>query len=262
MPHFIFMLGLIMFALPAHAKVVGKTINYQVAGEMFTGYLAYDDALAGKRPGVLVVHEWWGHNAYARHRADMLAALGYTAFALDMYGTGQQADHPKDAMAFMQALTSDSAKLNGRFTAGLNQLKSADTTDSQHIAAIGYCMGGGIALNMARSGADLAGVAVFHGGLNGTTAVKKGDIKGEILVMMGEADPFIPQQQVAAFQAEMNAADVKYQLITYPGAKHSFTNPEADIFAAKFDMPVAYDRAADVDSWQHMQAFLARVLAK
>jgi len=249
-----------LFSLPAQAQIQEKEIKYSVDGSEFTGFLSFDDAIQGKRPGVLVVHEWWGHNTYARKRAVMLAKLGYTAFALDMYGSGKKAEHPKDAMAFMQAVTGNPDTMSSRFNAGLNILQNDKHTQSSNIAAIGYCMSGGIALNMARQGAALKGITVFHGGLAATTTAKEGDIKGKVLVLTGAADPFIPAEQVAAFEVEMKAAKVEYQLISYPSAKHSFTNPEADTFAERFGMPVAYDKSADTDSWKRMTKFLNEVL--
>jgi len=262
MKYFSILALLIITSLPAHAAVQTKEIVYHVGDTEFTGYLAWDDAVKGKRPGVLVVHEWWGHNEYARKRARMLAELGYTAFALDMYGTGKLADHPDTATAFMQAVTGNFELMKARFMAGLNILKKQKMVDSRRLAAIGYCMGGSISLNMARSGVDLDAVVVFHGGLGTQSPAKEGDIKGEVLVMVGAADPFIPSEQVAAFEDEMKAAKVKYQLIAYPGVRHSFTNPEADRFAKAFDLPMGYDAEADSDSWRRMQGLFKRVFAR
>ncbi len=247
--------------LPAEAAVQGREIAYQVDGKNFTGYLAYDDALAGERPGVLVLHEWWGHNAYARHRAEMLAGLGYTAFALDMYGSGKLADHPDDATKFMQAATADAEGLKKRFMAALKILQDQEDVNPEQVAAIGYCMGGGIALNMARAGMPLKGVAVFHGSLGTKQPVQAGQIKGEIAVFTGAADPFVPAEQVQAFEQEMQAAGVRFTLKSYPGAKHSFTNPDADGFAERFGMPLAYDKAADADSWRRLTDFLHRIFS-
>lgn len=246
-------------SLPAWAEVQTRDIVYHIGESEFTGYLAYDDSIKGKRPGVLVVHEWWGHNAYARRRARMLAELGYTAFALDMYGSGKQADHPDTATAFMQEVTGNAEVMKARFTAGLKVLREHESVDVERLAAIGYCMGGGISLNMARSGIDLDAVVVFHGGLGTESPVKPGAIKAEILVMTGGADPFVPPEQVAAFEKEMTAAGVTYALVSYPNVKHSFTNPEADRFASKFDMPLAYDAKADRDSWQRMLTLFKKV---
>lgn len=262
------MIALLVFAawgtaiLPAEAAVQGEEVVYQVDGQDYTGYMAFDDALSGERPGVLVLHEWWGHNAYARHRAEMLAGLGYTAFALDMYGSGQLADHPETATKFMQAATADPAKLKIRFLTALKILQDQPDVDPEQVAAIGYCMGGGIALNMARAGMPLKGVAVFHGSLGTNNPVKLGQVKGEITVFTGAADPFVPEEQVQAFKQEMQAAGVPYHLKSYPGVKHSFTNPEADGFAERFGMPLAYDKAADADSWKRLTSFLKRIFSQ
>jgi len=246
----------------AEAAVQGEEVVYQVDGQDFTGYMAYDDALSGERPGVLVLHEWWGHNAYARHRAEMLAGLGYTAFALDMYGSGKLADHPETATKFMQAATADAKALKKRFMTALKILQDQPDVDPEQLAAIGYCMGGGIALNMARAGMPLKGVAVFHGSLGTKQPVSSGQVKGEIAVFTGAADPFVPETQVQAFKQEMQAAGVPYQLKSYPGVKHSFTNPEADGFAERFAMPLGYDKAADADSWKGLTRFLKRIFSR
>jgi len=248
-----------LISVSAEAGVQGREMVYHIGDTEFTGYLAFDDAASGKRPGVLVLHEWWGHNAYARKRADMLAKLGYTAFALDMYGTGKLAAHPDDATKFMQAVTGDMPELKRRFQGALNILKSHSTVDQKRVAAIGYCMGGGISLNMARAGADLDGVIVFHGSLATEAPVKPDQIKADIMVFTGAADPFVPVEQVRAFEQEMNSAGVRYQLVTYPAVKHGFTNPAADAFAERFKMPLAYDKAADEDSWMQMKQFLQRI---
>jgi len=251
-----------LVSLPAFAAVQGREMTYQVNGAEFTGFLAYDDAIDGKRPGILVVHEWWGQTAYARKRANMLAALGYTAFALDMYGTGKVADHPEDAKAFMMAATSDAAVMTQRFQAGLHILREQPNVDAANIAVIGYCMGGGIALNMARAGVDVRGMAIFHGGLGTQTPAMPGQIRAEIMIFTGAADPYAPPQQIAAFEQEMKAAGVRYTLKSYPGAKHSFTNPEADAFGRRFSTPLAYDKGADADSWQLMQQFFSRIFKR
>ena len=192
-------LAVLVFATSAaRAAVKTETVPYRVGDKEFTGYLAYDDAIAGKRPGVLVVHEWWGLNAYARKRAEMLAGLGYTAFALDMYGTGQVADHPESAKAFSQAVMSDLAEAAKRFDAAKAVLLQQPTVDGTKVAAIGYCMGGSIVLNMARSGADLSGVVSYHGGLAAKTPAEPGKVKANVLVFTGQADPMVPTEQVQA----------------------------------------------------------------
>jgi len=256
---FLFILSLPLFSLNAQAGIQGREIVYHVGTTEFTGYLAFDDAFSGQRPGILVVHEWWGHNAYARKRADMLAALGYTAFALDMYGTGNVADHPDDARKFMQAVTEHMAVMKARFQAGLDILLKQPNVDKKKTAVIGYCMGGGIALNMARAGVDVKGVVTFHGALGTETLAKAGQIKAEIMVFTGAADPYAPPALVRAFKQEMTVANVSYTLKSYLGVKHSFTNPAADGLAKRFGMPLAYNKFADEDSWQRMQVFFRRV---
>lgn len=260
--HLLLIAGLLGGAT-AQAAVVGKEIAYQAANDeaKLTGYIAYDDAVEGKRPAVLVVHEWWGHNDYARKRADMLAELGYVAMAVDMYGDGKQADHPKQAKEFMMAVKSNMKVGEARFHAALDLLKGNEQADPAKLAAIGYCFGGGMVLEMARRGIDLQGVASFHGSLGSDTPAAKDSIKPALIVFNGEADKMSPPEQVKAFEAEMQAAGANYELINYPGVMHSFTNPEADAFAKKFNMPLAYDKAADEDSWNKLQGFLKRIFS-
>jgi len=259
MTKFLMFLLLSLMSANAFAHVQGREIKYHVGAHEFTGYLAFDDAVSGQRPGILVVHEWWGHTAYARKRAKMLAALGYTAFALDMYGSGVLADHPDDARAFMMAATGDKKEMKKRFLAGLNVLRKQLSVNKRKIAVIGYCMGGGIALDMARAGLNVDAVVSFHGTLGTMQPAKSGQVKAEILVFTGADDPYVPTQQVQVFEKEMQAAGVAYTLKSYPGAKHSFTNPAADGFAKRFNMPLAYNKAADTDSWQRMQIFFIRI---
>jgi dienelactone hydrolase len=244
------------------AELKTETIAYRVGDKEFTGYLAYDDAVAGKRPGVLVVHEVWGQNEYIRKRAEMLAGLGYTAFALDMYGGGQVADHPDTAKAFRQAVMSDMAVAATRFDAAKAVLLRQPTVEADKVAAIGYCMGGTIVLHMARLGADLDGVISYHGGLATQTPAQPGTVKAKVLVFTGEADPMVPKDQVQAFVGEMQQAGAEYMLVGYPGAKHAFTNPEADDLGQRFGMPLAYDKAADTDSWAQTGFFLKRIFAR
>lgn len=248
-----------MAGFSAQAEIKSQQVKYQVGGEEFTGYLSYDDAVKGKRPGIVVVHEWWGHNPYARKRAEMLAGLGYTALALDMYGSGKLASHPKDATAFMMAVMKDFKVAKARFNTAHDLLKNHATVDPAKTAAIGYCMGGGIVLNMALDGADLAGVVSFHGSLGGKNTAKPGQVKARLRLYNGAADPFVKPEQINAFEAGMKAAGVDYRIKHYPGVKHSFTNPDADSFGARFKLPLAYDKAADADSWAGMQAFFKEI---
>lgn len=246
------------FAVSAQAGIKTKEVVYRIGNVEFTGYLAYDDAVSGKRPGVLVVHEWWGHNAYARRRAEMLAKLGYTAMALDMYGTGKVAEHPKDAKAFASVVR-DFSVARARFNKAYEILKNDPTVNPAKMAAIGYCMGGSVVLNIARSGADLDGVVSFHGSLGNRVAAKPGSVKAKIRVYNGAADPFVKPEHLAAFEDELKAAGADYKIKNYEGVKHSFTNPEADVYAAKFKLPLAYNKAADEDSWAGMQAFFKEI---
>src|SRR5437899_8099391 len=238
--------ALLLSLAPRNVKVKTREIEYRQDGTVLQGFVAWDDAARGKRPGVLVVHEWWGHNEHARNQAKRLAQAGYVGFALDMYGKGKVATHPKDAEAFMTEATKDPAVMTARFNAALEQLKRNPHVDPDQIAAIGYCFGGGVVLGMARSGADLDAVATFHGHLATKTPAEKGRIKARILVLTGADDPMIPPAQVEAFKTEMTAAGAKFEVISYPGAKHSFTNPQAD----KTGMDgLAYNADADAKSW-------------
>jgi dienelactone hydrolase len=254
--------GMSLFSAQVAAEVKGRELTYSVAGISKQGFYAYDDAWTSPKPGVLVVHEWWGHNDYVRERARKLAAMGYAAFAMDMYGDGKTADHPKDAKAFSSAAWSDPVAMKARFEAAEQQLKAQPETMKQDVAAIGYCFGGGVVLEMARQGKPFSGVAVFHGSLVPKTRAEAGVVKTPILVAHGAADPMTKPEHVADFHNEMTDAGVQYQFISYPGAKHSFTNPEADSYAEKFGMPLGYSAHADQDSWAQLEGFLARAFAK
>lgn len=243
-------------------KVVGKKVTYQSGDTTLEGYLAYDEAKQGNRPGVLVVHEWWGLNDYARKRADMLAELGYTAFALDMYGQGRHTTHPDDAQKFMEETMSDMPAAQARFMAAYEVLKEHTTTDATKIAAMGYCFGGAVVLHMARAGTDLDGVASFHGNLGTQKPAAPGDIQGKVLVATGAADPFVPEEQVAAFRKEMSEANVDLEFVSYPDVKHSFTNPGATAVGAEAGMPLEYNQEADNDSWARLQRFLHSIFSE
>lgn len=253
-------IGLVLAcATASQAAVKGQEVTYGTKETTLKGYLAYDDAVKGKRPGVLVVHEWWGLNDYARKRVRMLAELGYTALAVDMYGEGKTAGHPDDAGKFAGELRQNLPLAKARFLAALDFLRQQPTVDVDRIAAIGYCFGGGVVLEMARAGADLDGVASFHGSLETANTASPGAVKAKVLVLNGADDPFVTPEQIAAFKREMEAAGVDYRFVNYPGAKHSFTNPEADAFGKKFNLPLAYDPEADRKSWQALQDFFAGI---
>ncbi len=244
----------------AQPKIVGKTVEYQAQGQTMKGYLAYDEKRKGKRPGVLVVPEWWGVNDYVRNRARMLAGLGYTALVVDMFGDGRQAATPEQAEKLTSQVMNNFDVGKARFDAAENFLKAQPTVDSARIAAIGYCFGGGVVLNMARQGADVKGVVSFHGELTPVQPARPGSVKARILVLTGGDDSLVPPGQVAAFEREMKDAGADFKVISYPGAKHSFTNPEAAALGKKFNMPMAYNAQADKESWQAMEKFLAALL--
>ena len=242
-----------------YAKVITKVIPYSINNVKMTGYYAYDDAIKGKRPGVLVVHEWWGHNDYARKRARMLAKLGYSAFALDMYGTGKVAKHPDSAKKFMMEVLANMDGARLRYKKALAVLKVQAATDAERIAAIGYCFGGGVVLDMARQGLPLKGVASFHGSIGTKQPAVKGKIKASVLVLNGADDPFVSKEQISALKQEMKKAAVLFEFVNYKGAKHSFTNPAADAFGKKFNMPLQYNAEADKKSWAKMRAFFKQI---
>ncbi len=250
-------IGLMFAAATAHAAVRGMEVTYEANGTKLKGYVAYDDSIEGKRPGVLVVHEWWGLNEYARKRARMFAEQGYTALALDMYGNGHQSHHPDDAKKFATEVRTNEKLAKARFDAALNLLKKDKTVDPNNIAAVGYCFGGAVALNMARLGEPLKAVVSFHGSLGTDHPAEPGKVKARIASFTGEDDPFIPAAQVAAFRQEMDTAGVTYKVVTYPGAKHAFTNPDADKDGQEFSLPLAYNAAADKASWEESLVFLA-----
>ena len=234
---------------PPRARVQTREIEYRQGDTVLKGFIAWDDAVQGKRPGVLVVHEWWGLNDHAKNQARRLAEAGYVGLALDMYGDGKVTTHPQDAQGFVAEVTKDPAVLAARFNAALAQLKQDPHVDTTRLAAVGYCFGGAVVLGMARAGADLAAVVTFHGALATQTPAKPGKVKARILVLAGAADPFVPPEQVEAFKKEMQAAGARFQVVSYPGAKHGFTNPDAASYGMN---QLAYDAAADRESWAAM----------
>lgn len=250
-------LGLFMLVAAAHASVQTREVSYEANGVALKGYVAWDDAAKTPHPGVLVVHEWWGLNDYARMRARMLAERGYTALALDMYGEGKQAQHPDDAQKFSSEVMKNEGMAKARFEAALALLKKEPGVDPGKIGAIGYCFGGGVVLNMARIGEPLTVVESFHGPLATDHPAEPGKVQARVASFTGQADPFIPKADVAAFRKEMRAAGVKALIVTYPGAKHSFTNPGADKYGKEFNLPLAYNARADKDSWKKGMAFMA-----
>jgi dienelactone hydrolase len=231
---------------PTGPAIETREITYQQGGTTLKGFIAWDSKLQNARPGVLVVHEWWGHNDHARAQARRLAEAGYVGFALDMYGDNKVTTHPDSAQAFVAEAMKDPAVARARFDAALARLKQEPTVDSTRIGAIGYCFGGFIVLNVARSGADLDAVASFHGAIPPSTAIAPGTVTARVLIQTGGADPMVPAADVERFRKELDAAGARVQVITYPGAKHSFTNPNADHVGMK---GLGYDPAVDRASW-------------
>lgn len=246
---------ILLAAISAQAGVVGRAVQYTHEGTVLEGYLAYDDSVMDKRPGILVVHEWWGLNDYVRSRVDKLAQLGYVAFALDMYGKGIWTTKPAEAKKLSGHLRG-TPLLRQRAQAGLAILRNNSQVDPKRIAAIGYCFGGTTVLEIAYSGADLAGVVTFHGGLTAAKPEDLSRIKAKFLIFHGADDGFIPAAAIQAFQEGLNKAGSDWQMISFSGAVHSFTNPDADKVGIK---GIAYNKAADERSWNYMQQFFEEI---
>ena len=240
--------------LPVNVK--GQQVTYATDSTNLRGYIAYNANAKEKQPGVLIVHEWWGHNDYVRQRADMLAELGYTAMAVDMYGDGKLADHPDDAGKFAMSVMTNLPEATARFDAAMKLLKSHPSVDGEKIGAIGYCFGGSVVLTMANSGADLDAVAAFHSGVQ-LPVMPNDKLKAKVLVCNGAEDPFINPESVVAFTTAMDSIGADYNYVAYPGVKHSFTSKEADANGEKFGLPLAYDAEADEKSWTSLQELFA-----
>ncbi len=253
-------LVLVISLATAHAKIIGKTVEYNVGGTVMKSYLAYNNSMKNKQPGILVVDEWWGLTDYGRNRARMLAELGYTALAVDMYGEGKQVDNPADAAAMSSNVMKNFDIAQARFIAAEDVLKKQPTVDTNRIAAIGFCFGGGVILNMARQATDLKGVVSFHGSLVAVKPTSPAGITAKILVLQGGADTLVTPDKVEEFKKEMMAAGADYRVIVYPGALHAFSNPRATALGKKFKLPIAYDKKAETESWQTMKTFLGETL--
>jgi dienelactone hydrolase len=251
-----FLIAFMGLTTSSYAALRSELVDYKQGNALLEGYAVYDDTFTGKRPGILVVHEWKGLNDYAKRRADMLAQLGYIAFAADIYGKGVHPQTVEEAGAMAGKFKADRALLRARVKVALDVLKAVPNVDTTKLAAIGYCFGGTAVLELARSGADVKGVVSFHGGLSSPTPRDARKIKAKILVLHGAADPFVKADEVAAFEKEMRRAKVNYRLIKYPGAMHGFTNPDN-----KNVPPGAlYNEAADKASWIEMQKFFKEIL--
>ena len=250
---------LLFLSSPVLAELKEEEVSYSADSITMKGYLVFDDKFKGERPGVIVVHEWWGHNEYARTRAAMLAKLGYTGLAIDMYGEGKKASHPEDAGSFSKEVMSNIEGAKARFTAALEVLKAHKTTDEDRTSAIGYCFGGAVVLNMARLGVDLDGVASFHGSLGSNIKARPGSVKSKVIVFNGADDPFVSEEEILGFKKEMSELQVDFKLFNYAGVSHSFTNPGADRLGKKFILPFRYSEYADEKSWNSLKLFLEEV---
>lgn len=253
----LFLAAVFMLATSAaQAELKKETIEYKQGDTVLEGYVVYDDAVEGKRPGIIVVHDWMGFGEYGNWRADELAKLGYVALAVDIYGKGVRPKDTKEASEQAGKYKGDRALLRERVLAGLNELKKNPMVDADKTAAIGYCFGGTTVLELARSGADVSGVVSFHGGLSTPTPEDAKNIKAKVLVLHGADDPYVPADEVAAFQKEMRDAGADWQMVYYSGAVHSFTHKNAGNDNSK---GAAYNEKADKRSWEDMKQFFGEI---
>ncbi|MHA6727258.1 dienelactone hydrolase family protein [Chryseobacterium sp. A301] len=239
------------------AQLHTKVLEYDANGISHKGYVAYDSTRAGSLPIVLVIPEWWGLNDYAKGRADQLASLGYYAVALDYYGNGKAVQTPEEAQKEATVFYQDPSKGQAIYQAVKATLAKDSKADGSKIAVMGYCFGGAQALNLGRQNQELKGVVSFHGNLQ--TGVKPTNSKVKYLVLNGEADNFVPAEEIAAFKKEMDSAKIDYKFVNYPGAVHAFTNPASTEVGKKFDMNIAYNKEADEKSWEEMKAFFSSI---
>ncbi len=236
-----------------------EDVTYAAGDTTCRGHIAYDAAGAGPRPGVLVVHEWWGLDDYIRGRARMLAELGFTALAVDMYGDGRTAADPEGAGALMSSVLGDMDAGAARLRAAFDVLSGHSTVDADRIAAIGYCFGGAMVLHGARIGMDLRGVVSFHGSLGSFHRPSKGEVKAKVLVCHGAADSLVSDEEIAGIEEEMAAAEADFRFVAYEGALHGFTNPEATANGERYGLPLRYDEAVDARSWEDMKALFSEI---
>lgn len=245
----------------ADVELHEENITYASDTTSMNGYIVYDSKAEEKRPGILVVHEWWGMTEYVKTRARQLAQLGYIAMAVDLYGNGQIASNPEQAQALATPFYGNPAMALNRLEAAMAKLKTYDQLDTSQLAAIGYCFGGAMVLNAAKMGADLKGVVSFHGNLVGVP-VNKDSLQAAILICHGEADPLVPETEVEQFRRQMDSANVDFTFRSYDDALHAFTNPEATEKGKKFNLPIGYNANADAASWQDMRSFFNTIFKK
>lgn len=255
--HILIVAMVLLLFLPGAAggKVVTEQVVYEHEQTSLKGYMAYDDAMEGRRPGVLVVHEWWGLNEYILMRAQKLAGMGYVAFAVDMYGEGMSTKDPKEASRMAGHLRGKPL-MRQRALAGLKKLAEDKRVDPKRIATIGFCFGGTTVLELAYDGAELVGVISFHGGLTQPKPEDIAKIRARFLVLHGAEDPFIKPEAITGFQESMIRAGLDWQMVFYGGAVHSFSNPGAGNDKAR---GAAYDQKAAERSWRHMQMFFEEI---
>lgn len=248
-------IGWVMVFLCGSAAAVmhKEPLTYMDGDVELKGYVYWDDAFTGQRPGVLVVHEWWGLNDYAKLRAEMLAETGYVAFAADMFGDGRITRHADEAKGWMQQITSNIESWQRRADLALAQLKAHPKVDPEKLAAIGYCFGGATVMQLAYLGADVDGVVSLHGSLPPATPEQAAKVKARVLVAHGDADSFVPPERIDAFKKALSEARVDWEMNIYGGARHGFTNPYADGYGMA---GLAYQEEADRRSWMRMLAFL------
>jgi dienelactone hydrolase len=235
-----------------------QNVTYAAGGVTMDGYVVYDSTKHGVRPAIIVIPEWWGLNDYPKMRARKLAELGYIAMAIDLYGDGKVADNPTKAQEYANPFYQDPQMAKTRFDAAMAKLKSYPEADTSNLAAIGYCFGGAQALNVAKLGEDLKGIVSFHGNLIGTP-VKKGLLKAKLLICHGADDKFVQSSEVDIFKKQMDSIGADYTVINYPGATHAFTNPASTETGKKFNLPIAYNGAADTASWNAMKDFFGKI---
>jgi len=258
---FLILFLLFFSVVSVQAQLVREEVEYKAGDTVMKGYIVKDVRCKNKTGAVLVVHEWWGQNEYARKRADMIAELGYIAMAVDMYGDGKQANDAVEAMKLSSEVQRNLPLEKERFEAALKILRQNRLVDPSHTVAVGYCFGGSVVLDMARAGLDLDGVVSFYGGLTTANPAKPGMVKAKILVLNGADDPLVKPEDIEAFKKEMDTAGASYRFINYPGAKHAFTNPDADELGKKFDLPIAYNKEADQKSWDELVHFLKKEIS-
>ncbi len=252
-------LSMIFLTSGLNAKIITETVEYKQGNTILEGYFAYDDSIKGKVPGILIIHQWKGIQDYEKKRAEQIAMLGYTAFVLDIYGKGIRPTTPEEAGKQATIYRSDRKLMRERAQAGLNVLKKFKNVDSGKIAVMGYCFGGGAALELARSGAGVIGAVSFHGNLDTPNISDAKNIKGKVLVLHGADDPYVSSQQILTFEDEMRKANIDYQVVIYGGAVHGFTDSSNGNDNSK---GLAYNKKADERSWKEMKMFYKEIFSQ